>query len=467
MTPHVLLVDDDASLCRLLAAWMSSRGFEVTWRTSGEAALEALQAIEIDAVVADVQMDGMNGFELCEHVVTNHSDVPVLMMTAYGNLDAAVTAIRVGAWDFLTKPTTADALVQAVERAIQMRHLRGAVRRLRQGGAPVGAANAILTASPAMQTVCHLVERVAASDAAVLLTGESGTGKELVARALHAASRRVDGPFVAVNCAALPEALLESEFFGHVRGAFTDAHAARTGLFEQAHGGTLFLDEVAELTPPLQPKLLRVLQEKTVRPLGATTEIPCDVRMIAATNGDLEAAVRAGRFREDLYFRLNVVRLDLPPLRARGEDVLLLAQHFLAHSAGVTGKSVAGISAAAAQLLLRYPWPGNVRELQNCIEHAVVFARYEELVVDDLPEAVRAHLGARGAAAAAFSPLLSLEEVERNHVLRVVESVHGNRTLAAQILNVDRKTLFRKLKAYAADETAAPGEAVGGAQHSS
>ncbi len=455
MSAHVLLVDDDASLCRLLAAWMTARGLQVTWKLSGEEALETLEHVEIDAVVADVKMDGMSGFELCERVVTNHRDVPVLMMTAYGNLEAAVAAIRVGAWDFLTKPPTADALVQAIERALAMRQLRCDVRRLRHASADRPAAHRILTNSSAMQSVCHLVERIGETESAVLITGESGTGKELVARGIHGTSRRAGGPFVPVNCAAIPEALLESEFFGHVRGAFTDARADRSGLFEQAHGGTLFLDEIAELPLRLQPKLLRVLQERMVRPIGANDEVPCDVRVVAATNGDLESAVRRGRFREDLYFRLNVVRLDLPPLRARGTDVLLLAQHFLERSAASTGKAIVAISPAVAQCLLRYPWPGNVRELQNCVEHAVVFARYDEIVIDDLPEAVRSHAPVRVTAESPmFSPLLSLDDVERNHVLRVVEAVHGNRTLAAQILNVDRKTLFRKLKGYAAGRRA-------------
>ena len=448
MSTHVLLVDDDASLCRLLAAWMSARGLEVTWKLSAEDALEAMETLEVDAVVADVKMAGMSGFELCERVVTNHCDVPVLIMTAHGNLEAAVTAIRAGAWDFLTKPPTADALVQAIERAVEARHLRGEVRRLRHAGVEQEATGAIVTSSGPMQIICQLVERVAASESSVLVTGESGTGKELVARGIHRGSRRAGGPFVAVNCAAVPEGLLESEFFGHVRGAFTDARSARTGLFEQAFGGTLFLDEVGELPVRLQPKLLRALQERTIRPVGSTAEVACDVRVLAATNGDLETAVRRGRFREDLYFRLNVVRLDLPALRARGNDVLLLAQHFLTRVAAQADKAVVGISPAAAQCLLRYPWPGNVRELQNCIEHAVVFARYGELVVDDLPEAVRSHAAVRvTATATSFSPLLSLDEVERNHIMRVVEAVHGNRTLAAQILNVDRKTLFRKLKA--------------------
>jgi DNA-binding NtrC family response regulator len=311
----------------------------------------------------------------------------------------------------------------------------------------------MIAGSPAMEAVCKIIDRVAEADVSVLIAGESGSGKEVVARALHAGSRRATGPFVAVNCAAIPEALLESEFFGHVRGAFTDARSDRAGLVTKAHGGTLFLDEIGELPPSLQPKILRVLQERAVRPVGGDLEIPCDVRVVTASNRDLDMAVRRGEFREDLYFRINVVRIDVPPLRTRGTDVLALAQHFLGRCAEATGKRVVGLSPAAAQCLLRYAWPGNVRELQNCIERAVVFARYEELVVDDLPDAVRTAAG-RSAAAAPLSPLLSLAEAERQHILRVVQAVRGNRTVAAQILGVDRKTLARKLKQYASGEEA-------------
>jgi two-component system response regulator HydG len=254
-----------------------------------------------------------------------------------------------------------------------------------------------------------------------------------------------------VDCAAVPHALFESELFGHVQGAFTDARTARTGLFKQADGGTLFLDEVGELPLALQPKLLRALQERRVRPVGSDQEIPCDVRLVAATNRDLETAVREGRFRDDLYFRINVVHLDIPPLRARGHDVLLLAQHFVDRCAVQAGKRVMGVSPQAAEYLLAYAWPGNVRELQNCMEHAVVFARYEEIVVDDLPERVRHSPGTRGPSGGDHpSPLMALEEVERLHVLRVLDAARGKRTLAAQMLEIDRKTLLRKLKRYAA-----------------
>jgi two-component system response regulator HydG len=447
MSATVLLVDDDPDLCRLVAARLSERGFTVTWRTSGDAALAALARDRVDAVVTDVRMEGMNGLELCEHIVTNHPDLPVLLLTGYGTLEAATAAIRVGACDFLAKPPDADGLAHAIERAVRARRLRGEVRRLRAEPAHEPAGPMFLGTSHAMAAASDIVERVADTDVSVLITGESGSGKELVARALHAQSRRRDGVFVAVNSAAVPEALIESEFFGHVRGAFTDARGTRPGLFVQAHGGTLFLDEIGELPLALQPKLLRVLQERVVRPVGGAEEVPCDVRLVTATNRDLEESVRRGEFREDLYFRINVVRIDVPPLRARGNDVLELAQHFLVRCAAATGKRVVGISPAVAQCLFDYPWPGNVRELQNCIERAVVFARYEELVVDDLPEAVRGAASSDGHAG--LSPLMSLEDAERQHILRVVEAVHGNRTLAAQILNVDRKTLFRKLKRYA------------------
>ena len=461
MSTHVLLVDDDQDLCLLLAARLAQHGFDVTWKTSSGEALAALEATPIDIVVTDVSMAGMNGFALCERIVVNHPDLPVMLLTAFGTLQAATTAIRVGACDFLTKPPEIEELVGALERTVRSRRLRGEVKRLMGSGLPrIGE---ILTGNPAMLALCETLDRVVESEASVLITGESGTGKDLVARALHRGGRRAAEAFVAVDCAAVPPALFESELFGHVQGAFTDARRARTGLFKQADGGTLFLDEIGELPLALQPKLLRALQERRVRPVGSYQEIPCDVRLLAATNRNLEAAASEGRFRDDLYFRINVVHLDIPPLRARGHDILLLAQHFLDRCAAQAGKRVIGVSPQAAEYLLAYAWPGNVRELQNCMEHAVVFARYEKIVVDDLPERVRRSLGARGLPGLPggdhLSPLVALEEVERLHVLRVLDAAGGNRTLAAQMLEIDRKTLLRKLKRYAAQ----PEEAGAGA----
>ena len=300
-----------------------------------------------------------------------------------------------------------------------------------------------------MHDVMELVRRVADAEASVLITGESGTGKELVARALHRAGRRRDGPFVAINCAAVPEPLLESELFGHVSGAFTGARAARPGLFARASGGVLFLDEVAELPLALQPKLLRALQERCVRPVGADVEVPVDVRIVAATNQDLERAGAEGRFRQDLYFRLDVIRIDVPALRARGSDVLVLAQHFIEHYARRAGKGVVGLSPGVADALGDYAWPGNVRELQNCIERAVWMAHYDRLVVDDLPEKLRPSGRARTTVEGGpATDLASLEELERHHIRRVLAHVGGSRMLAARILGVDRKTLYRKLRHY-------------------
>jgi DNA-binding NtrC family response regulator len=451
---HVLLVDDDRDLCLLVAAGLGQRGFKVTFRLSAAEGLDVLGETPVDVVLADVEMAGMNGFELCGHVVQSHPQVPVLLLTGHGTLAAATNAIRLGAADFFTKPPDLDALAIGIGRAVQRARLRGTVHRLRDVAPSDRGGDGIVGESPALRTLRDVIARVAPSEASVLVTGESGTGKELVARALHRRSRRAEAPFIAINCAAMPEALLESELFGHLRGAFTDARTARAGLFQQARGGTLFLDEVGELPMALQPKLLRVLQERRVRPVGGDVEVACDVRIVAATNRDLEQAVRERRFREDLYFRLNVIHLDAPALRARGEDVLLLAQHFIARCAEQSGKDVAGLSPAAAECLLTYGWPGNVRELQNCIERAVVFAAHSEIVVDDLPERVRdRRIGPE--TVPTRPPLVPLRELERIHVLRVLDAVAGNRTLAAQVLEVDRKTLFRKLKQWRAEGKAA------------
>jgi len=402
-------------------------------------------------VATDLNMPGMSGVELCERVVANRPDVPVLLLTAFGSLDAAVSAIRAGAYDFLTKPFEVEALVLALERAIQHRSLREEVKRLRRTVEEARRFDALVGESPAMRKVYELISRVADSDASVLITGESGTGKEVVARALHARGRRKEGAFVALNCAAVPEALLESELFGHVRGAFTDAKSDRTGLFVQANGGTLLLDEIGELPLGLQPKLLRALQERKVRPVGGSSEVPFDVRIVAATNRDLEAMVEEGRFREDLFFRVNVIHVELPPLRDRGNDILLLAQQFLEHYAGKAGKRLGPLTPEVAQRLLSYSWPGNVRELQNAMERAVALAAFDRITVDDLPERIQRYR-TQHVLPAADDPatLVPLSEIERRYILRVLESVNGNRTSAARILGLDRKTLVRKLGQYRA-----------------
>ncbi len=447
MSPRVLLVDDDASLCDTLALGLRKRGFVVEFRTAADDALRALDADEFDVVVTDLNMRGLGGIELCERIVGSRPDVPVVVLTAFGSLDSAVAAIRAGAYDFINKPVELEVLAIAIDRAASHRRLREEVKRLRLESGRLPRFDALVGESPAMQEAYDLIERVAQVDATVLITGESGTGKEIVARTLHERSRRRAAPFVPINCAAMPESLLESELFGHTKGAFTDARTAETGLFSRANRGTIFLDEIGDMPLGLQPKLLRVLQERTVRPVGGRDEIPVDVRVVVATNRDLESAIEEGRFREDLYYRINVVHIPLPPLRARTGDILALAQHFLSHFAVRAGKSITGIAPAAAQKLVAYGWPGNVRELQNCMERAVALTRFDQIGVDDLSEKIRDYRRSHVLVTSDDpSELVPLEEVERRYIARVMEAVGGNKTAAARILGIERKRLYRMLE---------------------
>jgi two-component system response regulator HydG len=450
---RILVADDDRSMCELLQAGLARRGFEVSWRTDATTALAAISEGDFDVIVTDLNMPEVNGLELCERVTANRPDVPVVVITAFGSLDTAVAAIRAGAYDFITKPFEMDGLRLTLDRAVQHHRLRDEVKRLRQAVTESRGFGEILANSPLMRRVLDLVNRAAESDATALITGESGTGKELVARALHQHSRRHDGPFVAVSCAAMPEALLESELFGHVRGAFTDARTPRTGLLLQANGGTLLLDEIGDMPLGLQPKLLRAIEDRRLRPLGENTERPFDVRLVCATNRDLEADIEENRFRADLFYRINVIHVELPPLRARDGDILPLAQHFVQHFSRAAAKPVTGVSTAAAERLLAYTWPGNVRELRNCIERAVALTRFEEIAVEDLPEKVQNYRQSRVVVDLDDTAhLASMEEVERRYILRVLEAAGGQRTKAAQILGLDRKTLYRKLERWGVSE---------------
>jgi two-component system response regulator HydG len=449
MIGSVLVVDDDPGMCELLAAGLTHRDFQVRCRTSGAAGLALAAEEAFDAVLTDLNMSGMSGLELCRRLAEVQPDLPVLVLTAFGSLDTAVGAIRAGAYDFITKPVDLEALALALERAVKHRALKEEVTRLRRVVRETRHFEDILGGSAAMQKVFELLDRVAESEATVLVSGESGTGKEMVARALHARSPRRQKAFVALNCAAMPEALLESELFGHARGAFTDAKEARVGLFVQAHGGTLFLDEIGDMPLGLQPKLLRALQERVVRPVGGESEVPFDVRIVVATNHDLESLVEEKRFRSDLFYRINVIHVELPPLRARGGDVLLLAQRFLDHFATRAGKAITALSPEAAEKLLAYTWPGNVRELQNCLERAVALSAGPTIGVEDLPDKVRRYR-AQHVVISSDDPseLASMEEVERRYIARVMEAVGGNKVQAARILGFDRKTLYRKLERY-------------------
>ena len=453
MKGRILIVDDDRDLCDTLEQTLAQEDFQSASRTSAEEALQVLGVEDFDAVLTDLRMGGTSGLELCQRVAANRPDLPVVVITGFGSLETAVGAIRAGAYDFVTKPFRMEDITLTLERAVRHRHLCEEVKRLRTMVTEGNPPSEMIGSSEPMRQVDDLVTRVAGTEASVLVTGESGTGKELVAKAIHARSRRAQGPFVALNCAAMPEPLLESELFGHTKGAFTDARQSRDGLFVQASGGTLLLDEIGEMALGTQAKLLRVLQERAVRPVGGDREIPFDTRIIAATNRDLDTDVAERRFREDLFYRINVVRIHVPPLRVRGSDVLVLAQRFIERFAVAHRTNVKGLASAAAASLTAYSWPGNVRELQNCIERAVALARYEMLGVDDLPEKVREYRPTR-----VFidsddpADLLPMDEVERRYVLRVLDAVSGNKTLAAQILGFDRRTLYRKLERYGALE---------------
>ena len=454
---EVLVIDDERDTCELLEMALTRQGMQVTTSTTAQAGLEAIASRDFDVVLTDLSMPDMNGLEVCERIMKEKPDVPVVLITGHASLDSAVSAIRAGAYDFVTKPIENKSLGVVVARAVQHRRLREQIKQLR--AARDASTSVIVGGSPAMRKVADLIERVGDSDASVLIHGETGTGKELVARSVHMRSKRKDGPFVAINCAAVPHSLLESELFGHARGAFTDAKSQRTGLFLQSSGGTLFLDEIGELPIDVQPKLLRALQERKVRPVGDNKEIPFDARIVAATNRDLENEVREKRFREDLFYRINVVKVDVPPLRARGGDVLHLAHHFLTQFAERSGKPSLSLSERAAERLMAYEWPGNVRELENTIEHAVALARFEQVTVEDLPEKLRGYLaGSFVAAANDPTEIVTMEELERRYLLRVFKLVGNNKSRAAEILGIDRRTMYRKLERYAATDSAAAAE---------
>ena len=449
MNGHIFIIDDDQGMCELLQADLTRRGAKVAWNLTAESAVEEIINGDYDVVLTDLNMPGMNGLELCQRVANGRPDIPVIVLTAFGSLDTAVAAIRAGAYDFVTKPVDNDILALTLERALKHHALEEQVKRLNETVQHYQGMSDMIGESRPMRKLVDQLARIADADASVLITGESGTGKELVASALHKQSRRKDGPFVAINCSALPETLLESELFGYKKGAFTDARRDRKGLFLQANGGTLFLDEIGEIPLTLQPKLLRALEERRLRPLGGNEEVEFDVRILAATNRNLESEIEKKNFRQDLYFRLNVIQIDVPPLHKRGNDILLLAHHFIDLYARRTDKQVKGLLKGAAQKLIAYDWPGNVRELKNAMERAVALSPHEKISVEDLPERIRSYSPA-GATLQNFDAeeLLPLEEIERRYIAHVLTRVGGNKSLAAKMLGLDRKTLYRKIERY-------------------
>ncbi len=455
---QLLVIEDDAAMRDMLSEAFTDEGYRVDVVPGGRAGIARVRQGDVDLVVTDVKMPDMDGLDvLAEIRAAQSEDGPphVIVVTAFGSIETAKRALKLGAHDYITKPFEIDDLVAAVGKALEERELRSEVARLRSEVERPYRFENMIGRSPVMQEVFALIRRLSTSAANVLITGESGTGKELVARALHFHSPRAKKSFVAVNCAAIPDQLLESELFGYKKGAFTDARTDHAGMFVEAEGGTIFLDEIGDLSPALQAKLLRVLQERELRPLGSARSEKVDVRVLSATNRDLAQRMREGAFREDLFYRLHVIEVVLPPLRDRSEDVLALAEHFLVEAGRRSGKRMLGITEAASKILLQYPWPGNVRELENVIERAVALAEGDHVTPEDLPPQVRERRSA-DMLQGALQRALTLDELEREYIHRVLQAEGGNKTRAAQRLGLDRKTLYRKLDEYARPADAVP-----------
>jgi DNA-binding NtrC family response regulator len=440
----VLVVEDEELMRNILRTLLEDEGYEVFTADSAESALQIFPENSIDVTITDIKMAGLDGLGLLDRIKSIDEHALVIVMTAFSSVDSAVAALRKGAYDYITKPFVNEDLIHTVRNAIRNKELFAENRALRRELNRRINRSDIIGSSDAMREVFDLVQKVAATDAAVLIQGESGTGKELVARAIHFNSSRSSKPFLAVNCGALPESLLESELFGHTKGAFTGAAGDKRGLFRSADGGTLFLDEIGEMPPPLQVRLLRALQEHEVTPVGSSTPVRFDARVIAATNRDLEKEVEAGNFREDLYYRLNVIEMTLPPLRQRRQDIASLVRHFLSRAAEKQSTVEKSISADAMAAFRNYDWPGNVRELENAVERSFILSG-DEITVDDLPPKIRRFVGSGENSDNGRPPL---EEVERRYVFETLESTGHDKVAAARILGIDLSTLYRKLKRY-------------------
>jgi DNA-binding NtrC family response regulator len=447
--PSVLVVDDEVAILDTLRILLRNEGFDPHVAHGGRKGLEQLDALRPDIVLTDIRMPNVGGVEVLAAARESDPDVPVILMTAQATLQSAMQAVNAGAFYYIQKPFRNDELIAILRRAAEHRRLRVENRSLKQeirrrektqGDRPVGSSKVWLD-------ILRLAETVAPTDSTVLIQGESGTGKEVLARFMHERSSRSAGPFLSINCGALPEGLLESELFGHVKGSFTGAVKDKPGLFTAATGGTFFLDEIGETTPATQVKLLRALQHREVIPVGATEAIPVDARLIAATNRDLDEEIKTGRFRSDLYYRLNVISIHLPPLRQRRDDISLLAEHFLQRISGSRGESPRRLQPAALEVLQEYQWPGNVRELENALERAVILSRTDQIGIDALPERVTARK-AEPLVSARTPTNPTLEAVERAYIMWVLHSEGGNKSRTAEVLGIDPSTLYRKLSRY-------------------
>ncbi|UCE83070.1 MAG: sigma-54-dependent Fis family transcriptional regulator [Deltaproteobacteria bacterium] len=444
---HILLVEDDDSLRVTQALYLEREGFQVTAVGSGGEALRRIATDQFQAVVTDLRLDETDGLQVLAAVKERSPETEVILITGFGSVDTAVEAMKSGAYDYLTKPVDPDDLVLTLRKAVERRQLRRQVAYLEKEVAQHTGLGHIVAGSPEMRQIMKLVKQVAQNDSTVLIEGESGTGKELIARYIHHTGRRAGGPFVAINCGALPENLLESELFGHVKGSFTGAIKDKKGLFEVADGGTLLLDEIGETSSGFQVKLLRVLEDGTFRRVGGTTEHRVNVRIIAASNKDLANLVQKGHLRRDLYYRLKVIPIYLPPLRKRVTDIKPLAEHFVAHYANHMGRRQSTLAAEAVERLEAHPWPGNVRELENAIERALIFCQGQEIQAADLPLETCTFPGEEFGSSVK-SDDLSLEAMEKEHIRRVLEHCQWNRSRAAKELSIGYNTLWRKMKKY-------------------
>ena len=449
LAPLILVADDDQVARELLAEALGREGYRVRVAANGEECLRMAEAEVFDLALVDLRMPGLDGLAVLKGLAPIQPDLPVVILTAFASIETAIEAVNAGACDYLSKPFRMEEIKVVVRRTLESRRLARENLQYRQDLQARFGVEALIGQARQMVEIYKLVARVAALDTTVLIEGETGTGKELVARAIHHASARADRPFVVIDCTALPEALFESEVFGHERGSFTGAVAARRGLFETSTGGTCFLDEIGELTAPLQAKLLRVLQERTIRRVGGNEAIPVDVRIVAATNHDLRKLVGDGGFRDDLYYRLAVVTITMPPLRERPMDIPLLARHFLDKLAHASGRATKRISPEALSLLTAYHWPGNVRELEHVLERAVALSSSDVVLPDDLPSQVRREPEHAPRLPAAE---MTLEDVKRWYVTKVLEDMGGNKLRAAEVLGIDRRTLYRILDRQATEE---------------
>jgi two-component system response regulator HydG len=441
---QILVIDDDAEMCGLLSDVLKGEGFSVLAIGESLEAFRILRKEEFDVIITDLKMKGLKGLDLLEEAKKVAPLTPVIIITAFGTIQSAIQAMKLGAYDYITKPFQIDELVLTVKKALENRLLKKEVVRLKKEVESRYHFHHLIGKSSSMQKIYDLIERICDSSNNILITGESGTGKELVAKAIHYSGIRKDRPFIGVNCAAIPETLLESELFGYKRGAFTDAKTDKKGLIFEATKGTILLDEITEMSPLLQAKLLRVIEEKEVRPLGDTNAYRIDVRIISATNRDIKERIQQGRFREDLYYRLKVIDMELPPLRERREDIPLLVQHFM-NKLGEGPKKILSVSEDSLKILTAYSWPGNVRELENVIQRAMTLCRGEIIQPEDLPlhmvQEADENLAEKG-----LRKKYTLDQLEKEYIRKVLIEVGGNKSKAAEILGLDRKTLYRKLE---------------------